>query len=274
MGADPAPDLGAITRTIQSYIDGFTKQSAEEFRSCFHPDAWIFFNTEDGSLGTQRLEDLFDEWSSDGEYYVHRILSVLQAGDLARVVLQMHQPSEPADSWVDIHSLLRIDGVWRDMNKTATYAPRAGWAGDATHQDATKADAPERDEIAATVLLYVDGFNDGDIEKHRRAFHPQARISFTDADGRYEGALIADCLEEWSSQPGLGIHGRVISVIQAGDVANVLLGFDYTPDLADGWVDCHSLLKLDGRWMITNKTATHASRAAWAAPLAGAEAPA
>jgi hypothetical protein len=33
-------------------------------------------------------------------------------------------------------------------------------------------------------------------------------------------------------------------------------------------VDIHSLLKLDGTWKIMNKTATHASRAAWAAPAA------
>ena len=68
MAVDTAPDLDAITLTMQSYIDGFAQQSADEFRRCFHPDAWIFFNTEDGSLGTHRLEELFDEWSSDGEY--------------------------------------------------------------------------------------------------------------------------------------------------------------------------------------------------------------
>jgi hypothetical protein len=270
MLADPAPDTQQITDTIELYIDGFNDQSAEQFRRCFHPDAWIFCATEDGSLWAQRLEEKFDEWGSNGEFYDWRIFSVLQSGDLARVVLQMHLPSDPADAWVDIHSLLRIDGIWKDMNKTATYAPRAGWAADLTLQNATAADAPERDEIARTVLLYVDGFNDGDIEKHRRAFHPQARITFTDAGGTLESALIADCLEDWTSEPGIGIDGRIISVVQAGDVANVLLGFDYTPDLSNGWIDCHSLLKLDGRWQITNKTATHVSRAAWAAPTAQA----
>jgi hypothetical protein len=57
-------------------------------------------------------------------------------------------------------------------------------------------------------------------------------------------------------------------VIQAGDVACVVLGFDDVDDLADSWVDIHSLLRLDGVWKIMNKTATHASRAAWAAPAA------
>ena len=53
---------------------------------------------------------------------------------------------------------------------------------------------------------------------------------------------------------------------QAGDVASVLLGFDYKPNLTEGWVDIHSLLKLGGTWKIMNKTATHVSRAAWRPP--------
>ena len=44
------------------------------------------------------------------------------------------------------------------------------------------------------------------------------------------------------------------------------LGFDYIPDPPDGWVDMLSLLRIDGTWKIMNKTATHASRAGWAAP--------
>jgi hypothetical protein len=62
------------------------------------------------------------------------------------------------------------------------------------------------------------------------------------------------------------IAGRVISVTQAGDIASVLLGFDNADDLSNGWVDLHTLLRIDGAWKIMNKTATHCSRAAWAAP--------
>jgi hypothetical protein len=132
----------------------------------------------------------------------------------------------------------------------------------------TGRDTPDRDEIVRVVQLYIDGFNEGDIDKFREAFHPDARITFTTSDGELVSNLIYDCIEDWSSDPGDDIHGRIVSVTQAGDVACVLLGFDYKPDLADGWVDIHSLLKLDGTWKIMNKTATHASRAAWAAPAA------
>jgi hypothetical protein len=47
----------------------------------------------------------------------------------------------------------------------------------------------------------------------------------------------------------------------------VLLGFDNTLETTDpvrgSWVDFHTMLRIDGQWKITNKTATHATRAGW-----------
>jgi hypothetical protein len=81
--------------------------------------------------------------------------------------------------------------------------------------------------------------------------------------------LIASCLEEWTSPHESRIDGRIISVTQAGEIANVLLGFDNVSDTSDpireSWVDFHSLVRVNGQWKITNKTATHATRADWAA---------
>jgi hypothetical protein len=44
-------------------------------------------------------------------------------------VLGFDANGDPAQSWLDIHSLLRVDGTWKIMNKTATHATPAGWAG-------------------------------------------------------------------------------------------------------------------------------------------------
>jgi|KBSMisStandDraft_5_1062788.scaffolds.fasta_scaffold1145302_2 hypothetical protein len=126
--------------------------------------------------------------------------------------------------------------------------------------------APDRDEIVRVVQLYVDGFNESDPGKLREAFHPDARIAYTNPDGTLESGRIYDSVDEWGTdQDGANIYGRIISVTQAGDVASVLLGFDYLPNPSDGWIDIHSLLKIEGTWKIMNKTATHASRGGWAA---------
>jgi hypothetical protein len=133
------------------------------------------------------------------------------------------------------------------------------------------ATAPDYDEIVRVVQLYVDGLNDCDISKFREAFHEDAWIFFTDPDGVLHKHLLADVFPEWASPPPAKIAGRFISVTQAGDIACVLLGFD-DMSVSDpsrrhltSWVDFHTLLRINGVWKITNKTATHATRADWAA---------
>lgn len=123
---------------------------------------------------------------------------------------------------------------------------------------------PDHDEIVRVVQLYIDGFQ-GDIEKLSDAFHEDAWIFAIDAEGALGKGLVSDRFERWaaSHRP---VRGRVIQVIQAGEVASVLLGFDNTEELADSWVDVLALLKRDGTWKITHKSAVHSSRAAWAKP--------
>ena len=56
----------------------------------------------------------------------------------------------------------------------------------------------------------------------------------------------------------LGCRGRFISVTQVGDAAAVQLSWDL--DKFAGYIDFHNLLRINGVWKITNKTATHSSR--------------
>ena len=136
-----SPDRDEIVRVVELYIDGFDGR-VDKFEECFHPDARMTFTAGDGQLVSLLISDCFDEWATYGPWG-HRILSVTQAGDVASVMLEMHQTGDAAsvvqemypgapeekNSWVDIHSLLRIDGTWKDMNKTATHGSRAEWAG-------------------------------------------------------------------------------------------------------------------------------------------------
>ena len=136
-----SPDYNEIVRAIDLYIDGFDGR-VDKFQECFHPDARITFTNADGRLVSMLIRDCIEEWATYGPYE-RRILSVTQAGDVASVMLEMHQDPDASsvaaglypemasegNSWVDIHSLLRIDGKWTDMNKTATHSSRAAGAG-------------------------------------------------------------------------------------------------------------------------------------------------
>jgi ketosteroid isomerase-like protein len=115
------------------------------------------------------------------------------------------------------------------------------------------------DAIVRVVQLYVDAFNENDISKLREAFHEDAWIFYIDADGTLHKNLISESFERWASPPSWGVVGRFISVTQVGDAATVQLSWD-PADKPDGYIDFHNLLRINGVWKITNKTATHSSR--------------
>ena len=115
------------------------------------------------------------------------------------------------------------------------------------------------DAIVRVVQLYVDAFNENDISKLREAFHEDAWIFYIDGDGILHKNLISESFEEWASPPSSGVIGRFVSVTQVGDAAAVQLSFD-PANRPYGWIDFHNLLRINGVWKITNKTATHSSR--------------
>jgi len=105
----------------------------------------------------------------------------------------------------------------------------------------------------------VDAQNENDISKLREAFHEDAWIFYIDGDGILHKHLISESFEAWASPPSSRVVGRFISVTRVGDAATVQLSFDYA-DRPYGWIDFHNLVRINGVWKITNKTATHSSR--------------
>ena len=84
---------------------------------------------------------------------------------------------------------------------------------------------------------------------------------YVDADGKLTKNLISENFAHWAAPPSWGVAGRIVSVTRVGDVASVQIVWDRTSIPSDVWIDFHSLIKIDGIWKITNKTATHGSRA-------------
>lgn len=119
----PSPDETAICDVIQLYVDGW-KGAPDKFREAFHPDAWIFFTDATGTEHKGLLANLFDSWASTGWEIDGQIISMHQSGDIATVLLRFDNKSRPEASYVDIHTLLRVDGSWSITNKTATHVIR------------------------------------------------------------------------------------------------------------------------------------------------------
>ena len=116
------------------------------------------------------------------------------------------------------------------------------------------------DAVVRVVQLYIDGFNDNDIAKFKEAFHEDAWMFYINPDGSLYHRPISESFEKWAAPPGWGVVGRFISVTQVGDAATVQVSWDRASDKREGWIDFHNLLRINGVWKITNKSATHSSR--------------
>ena len=115
------------------------------------------------------------------------------------------------------------------------------------------------DSIVRVMRLYIDAFNDNDVSKLREALDENAWIFYIDASGNLHKHLISEDFERWATPPSWGVVGRFVSVTQVGDAAAVQLSFDAEKS-GGGWIDFHHLVRINGAWKITNKTATHSSR--------------
>ena len=112
------------------------------------------------------------------------------------------------------------------------------------------------EEVRSVIQLYIDGAN-GDVAKLERAFHPDARMM------GHVGAMdtyvpIGEFFKMVKARPGMAgknYKAVVRSIDLAGDAGvAVLVETDY---MGCDFVDYFSVARIDGRWMITNKTYAH-----------------
>ena len=117
-------DEADIRRVVQLYADGYGSGETGLFEEAFHEEAWIFYTQADGTPGAERVKPRsFDVWASFPQATI-RVLTVTRSGDVANVMLVCDCGSE--GTWLDLHNLLKVHGVWKITNKTATHISRAG----------------------------------------------------------------------------------------------------------------------------------------------------
>jgi hypothetical protein len=118
--------------------------------------------------------------------------------------------------------------------------------------------AQEADQITAAVNLYVEGVRDGDADKLREAFHPDARMWGSLGGQRFD-VPIAEMIAMFDGKPADvdgSYRAEVTAIEQNEDVASAVLaeeGFWGTVS----FVDFFALAQIDGDWKIVNKTFVH-----------------
>jgi hypothetical protein len=115
--------------------------------------------------------------------------------------------------------------------------------------------AQSAEEAAARVPLenYLKGHATGDAEYIRKAFHPDAKV-FSFRDGKLNQLTSAEFAARFTGKPAPDEAQRkrwIESVKITGNAGFAVIVLDY-PTVK--FTDYMSLLKVDGNWMIINKT--------------------
>lgn len=116
----------------------------------------------------------------------------------------------------------------------------------------------EHDAIARVLQLYMDGTARGEAGKLKEAFHPDSRM-FGSMGGKRIDVPIQTLIDMTAQGPADTkgkYRGRIISVTQVGDAAMAAVGEDGMWGSVS-FVNFFNLAKIDGRWVIVNKTFAH-----------------
>lgn len=122
LAAQSADDLLAIRTTLTNYLDGATNNDYDQLASAFHPDARMQGITEDGLMNVNARE-FFREIMQPGPPVnrVTRISGIDITGNLASARLEMDYPTF---RFVDMMTLLKVDGDWLIVSKAYYREPR------------------------------------------------------------------------------------------------------------------------------------------------------
>lgn len=114
--------------------------------------------------------------------------------------------------------------------------------------------------VRATLQHYLNGHATGDPEEFRKAFHPDARMTFV-RDGKLVVTPIAEYIARFNGQPAAdeAQRKRRISDVEInGNAASGRIELDYPSAFI---VDYMTLLKDNGRWAIIAKSFNTTPRA-------------
>ena len=112
---------------------------------------------------------------------------------------------------------------------------------------------PEEAAVRAALNHYLLGHSTGDGAHHRAVFHPESKLFFN-RDGRFSTRTSEEYIAGSPGKPAADEaqrKRRIVSVDVTGDAAMAKVELDY-PNVF--FTDYFNLLKVDGKWMIVNKT--------------------
>ncbi len=261
----PSQEYTAINRTLNYYFHGVEMYDVEALKKAYHPDANLsFIDKETGALEQFNAAQYFAMIAEAPHVVQERSLHVKSidiTGNAALVKTEIIYDRR-GQRISDYLSLLKVDGVWKIVNRTS-YKDYATFGGKPNRTS----DEGEVASIDKVVWTYLAGAEDHDLNAFEESLHPTAAVAFVNEK---DGALQALSRPEYMQlHAGLDedLRGRrqeILSVDMTGDMAMAKVHTYYRQYKAAATAYL-VLMKSEGQWQIVHKI-THKDKKAFLAP--------
>lgn len=266
---EPA-EIKLIKKTLQNYTKAFQKWDISKLVSAFHPEAkiaWYIPERGDYISGTcyawvrsfikNKKEKLVIIYSTFDE-------KIDQSGTAAYVRFRvLIEDGEYSRDTTDYLSLLKFGEDWNIVHKS-------GFTIDKPVEEIIKLKEKPTDTnrnvphdlelITLKLKTYIEAFNDYDIEKIREVFHPEVRVNSVDSETskfQCQTRSIGVWKEvfEQHQKDSVKFKTQIEFIDQLGTSAVVRMRWLATKEnFIAVTVDYLTFLKVDGDWLIVNKT--------------------
>ena len=267
---DNKKEIKKIKEVIQDYSDAFNNWNVEKLVKAFHPESMIYWYRPERKYFYKGMcyawLEGFSEYQKDDPGIKYHVTpeEIHQRGNTAyaRVRFLIDDPEEPRDT-TDYLTLLKINSRWRIFNKS-------GHTVDVSKEELLKRieektefprnDSKEVKQIQQVLKTYAVAFHEWDIEKIKETFHPEMRINLFDKKlEKLKNTFrpLPMWKESFEHHINEGITFDIIfgNIDQTGTAAVAIMKWiANTPNGTGDTLDFLTLLKIEDKWLIVNKS--------------------
>lgn len=266
---DPA-EIKLIKKTLQNYTKAFQKWDISKLVAAFHPEAkTIWFVPERGGYISSTCYSWIRSFIANKKEklvigYTTHAENIDQSGTAAYVRFRfLIEDGEYSRDTTDYLTLLKFGEDWNIVNKSGFTIDKTVEEIAKIKEEKTKTNRNIPNELELITLklkTYAEAFDEWDIEKIRNVFHPEVRVNSVDSETnkfKCQTRSIGVWKEVFENhqKDNVKFKTQIEFIDQLGTSAVVRMRWLATRENFRGvTVDYLTFLKVDGDWLIVNKT--------------------
>ncbi len=263
-------EIEEIEKTIQWYDEAFNEWNIEKLTKAFHYDSMVYwFIPEDdrfykGSCYRWIIGFLENQKDNPEINYYVNVESIYQTGSVAysRVRFLIDDPDDPRDT-TDYLTLMKFGEDWQVVNKSGHTIPLSAEELLERVMNDTEIPCNDSGEIKAietALKTYADAFHEWDLEKIKTTFHPDMRFNSVDKEteefkNQFRSYPVWNEILTNHRADGIKFEIEVKHIDQRGTAAVAVMYWKaFTPKGISHTTDFLTLLKVNGKWVVVNKS--------------------